>query len=66
MADYKTVTRTLIIRADDSVSTTAGSSAEAVNDYIESLDSGTHPILHLKVTQLNGHDILVTIVSTEP
>ena len=65
MAVYKTITKNLIIRPDNSVSTTVGSSAAIINDYIETLDSTSGTILWIETTELVGGDVLVTIISTE-
>ena len=65
MADYITVTKLIVGRATDDDSTTAGSLAAKINDYIETLDSTTGDILQFEVTQMKGHDVLVTIVATD-
>jgi len=64
MANYATTTKiikgTITATEDQSVN---GSVAEAVNTYIQTLDSTDAPIIAISTAMDGGHTLTVTIVS---
>ena len=62
---YATVTKVIVGQAQNGISTTTGTLAEKINNYIETLDDDDNTILWFEVEPLKGHTVQVTIVSED-
>lgn len=60
MASYDTTTKTIVGSISEDADSVAGSIAKAINDYIQTIDSGK--TIHGIDLAAKGHELIATIV----